>query len=172
MASLLSWFRSNWGVHLVSLWQYYHRDPGGQVSNPSGLCDGLGEVHQPRHLHVQHAVRLLHSLQVQTSVHRHHEQNWYCQQQVRSGMDAGTICPSSLVCNYETFKYVGVFLFWSKLNFLTLVTTIKMMERKRFFITLMNTFEFYFFLGPNSGTGGFFRRGKNFYFKLGHIFFS
>ena len=41
-------------------------------------------------------------------------------------------------------KPSNIFFFLSKLNFLTLVTNIKMMERKRFFITLMNTCSIFF----------------------------
>ena len=62
---------------MVRVRQYHHGNAGGQVPDDGCVRDGHGPVHQPSHLHVQHALRLLHTLQVQTPIHRHNEQDRY-----------------------------------------------------------------------------------------------
>ena len=68
-------FRADRSFYMVSLWQHYHRSLSGQVSHHHYLRHGLGPVYQSGHVYVKHVVRMLNPLQVQTTLHCHHEQD-------------------------------------------------------------------------------------------------
>ena len=47
----------------------------------------FSKVNEASYLHVEHVVRLLHPVQVQTTLRGHYEQGRHCQQQLRRGVD-------------------------------------------------------------------------------------
>jgi len=88
--------RPDRGVHLVRLGQHHHRGAGRPLPHPHRLRDGQRALHQPSHLHVQHALRLLHPLQVQVAIRRRHEQGGRRQPSLRRRLDAGSVGVSGM----------------------------------------------------------------------------
>merc|ERR1719270_1795656 len=62
-------------LELVSFREHYHRGPCRPVPHRRRLRDGLCQIDLAGYFHVQHALRLLHPLQMQAALRHRHEQN-------------------------------------------------------------------------------------------------
>ena len=61
------------GVHVVGVGHHHRRIAGRPLSHRRRLRHGRGAQRQRRHLHEQHALRLLHPLQTTPALHNRHE---------------------------------------------------------------------------------------------------